>query len=80
MELGLLTRLQYVNLGYNGVGNNLTGERGVIWCYLALFGVVLVFFGVLWFSLVLFWCSLVFVCLFVCVCFLCIAAVLWAAD
>lgn len=26
VELGMLTRLQYVNLGYNGVGNNLTGD------------------------------------------------------
>lgn len=27
VELGMLTRLQYVNFGYNGVGNKLTGER-----------------------------------------------------
>lgn len=25
-ELGMLTRLQYVNLGYSGLGNNLTGK------------------------------------------------------
>ena len=30
----MLTKLQYVNLGYNGVGNNLTGERMLVtWCF-----------------------------------------------
>lgn len=34
VELGMLTKLQYVNLGYNGAGNNLTGELMLVtWCF-----------------------------------------------